>query len=307
MTLKNKNTMAITVPADVPDYSHDKFVDNFTAVSCGTKNLFLFAADQKIEHLNNDFYGNGIHADANDPEHIFRIAGYGNVGALAAHAGLIARYGRQYRDINYIVKLNGKTNLGDQDPMSEIMWDVGNVLDLSDEGKLHIRGVGYTVYLGSAYEHVMLSQAAHVVTHAHNNGLLAILWIYIRGQHIKNCQTAQLIAGAAGLGNALGADFVKVHMPQDSSDMTGIDALKVATQAAGNTGVICSGGSEKPTTQLLTEIYEQINKGGARGCAIGRNIFQRSLNDAAALTKAIAALVYRDASLNDAINMISQQ
>ena len=35
--------------------------------------LTLFAGDQKIDHLNNYFYGEGIHEDDNEPEHLFKI------------------------------------------------------------------------------------------------------------------------------------------------------------------------------------------------------------------------------------------
>ena len=33
----------------------------------------LFACDQKIEHLNDDFYGEGIPLSSNDPAHLFEI------------------------------------------------------------------------------------------------------------------------------------------------------------------------------------------------------------------------------------------
>lgn len=308
MKLKGTNKIVTFIPADVPEYNHQTFVDNVSVVTRGMNRLFMFAADQKIEHLNNDFYGAGIHPDAHDPEHIFRIASQGSVGALATHPGLIVRYGHQYPDINYIVKLNGKTNLHDQqvDPMSELLYDIADVIDLSDESKLSIRGVGYTVYLGGAYEHIMLNQAARIVTHAHNIGLIAVLWIYIRAHHIKNSELPELIAGAAGLGNALGADFVKVHVPEPTTLLTSNQALKIAAQAAGNTGVICSGGPAKSEAELLGDIYEQIHQGGARGCAIGRNIFQRSLTDAVALTHAISALVYQDAALEEALKIVKK-
>ena len=71
----------------------------------------LFAGDQKIEHLNKDFYGKGIAKEDNNPEHLFRIASKATIGGFAAQYGMITHYGRDYKNINYIVKLNSKTNL----------------------------------------------------------------------------------------------------------------------------------------------------------------------------------------------------
>ena len=309
MTKKKKIATQVVVPADVPEYAHAQYVENYTAVTKNTGRLFIFAADQKIEHLNHDFYGPTIDADAHDPEHIFRIAQEGSIGALAIHAGPIARYGRVYNNIDYIVKLNGKTNLlnsQDFDPMSALMWDIQDVLSLASENNITIRGVGCTVYLGGEHESVMLTQAAQTVMQAHQEGLVAVLWIYPRARHIKDAGTPELIAGAAGLGNALGADFVKVHAPHAQAGMSSMQALTIATQTAGNTGVICSGGEYIPTDELLKNIHEQIVQGGASGCAIGRNIFQRSYPHAVALTHAISAMVYQDASVQEAKKVLEK-
>jgi fructose-bisphosphate aldolase/6-deoxy-5-ketofructose 1-phosphate synthase len=72
----------------------------------GSGRLMLFAGDQKVEHLNNDFYGEGIHPDDADPEHLFRIAAEAKIGVFATQLGLIARYGMDYPHVPYLVKLN---------------------------------------------------------------------------------------------------------------------------------------------------------------------------------------------------------
>src|SRR5437762_5492017 len=119
------NQQPIFVPADVPEKKHDIFTKNYAAITRNTGRLFLFSCDQKIEHLNNDFYGPDIHPQALHPEHFFRIASQGSIGAMATHLGLIARYAKQYPDINYIVKLNATTNLiplEQHDPHSTLLW-----------------------------------------------------------------------------------------------------------------------------------------------------------------------------------------
>ena len=103
---------SMTVPADVPASKRSTYEANFQLVTKGTGNLALFAGDQKVEHLNDDFYGKTsqgpIAAEDNDPEHLFRIAQQGVVGCFAAQFGLVARYGMDYADVPYLVTKGSK-------------------------------------------------------------------------------------------------------------------------------------------------------------------------------------------------------
>ena len=80
------------VPLDVPPEAREIFRGNYREMTRGTGRLMLFAGDQKIEHMNDDFYGPGIHPDDADPEHLFRIAAKGRIGVFATQLGLISRY-----------------------------------------------------------------------------------------------------------------------------------------------------------------------------------------------------------------------
>jgi len=276
--------MSIFVPADVPKTQQRTFTKNYTTIMRGKDSLLLFAADQKIEHLNDDFLGTGIDKQANNPEHIFAIAGSAPVGALATQLGMIARYGARYPQVNYIVKLNSKTNLispDHEDPVSIQLWSIADVVQFQKTSKLSVCGVGYTLYLGSVHESIMLQEAAQIVYQAHQAGLVVILWVYPRGQHVE--QSARTMIGAAGVANALGADFVKL---QRLSNISNGD-LGLAAQAAGNTKVILAGGSKLSDELLLKTITSDL-KHKIAGCALGRNLFQRSLKDAVALVKKIA-------------------
>ena len=78
----------IDVPADVPSSQQGLYEQNYQTLTKGTGNLMLFAGDQKVEHLNDDFYGTlssgeAIHDDDLDPEHLFRIAKDGVIGCFA--------------------------------------------------------------------------------------------------------------------------------------------------------------------------------------------------------------------------------
>jgi len=101
----------VRVPADVPAEMRETYINNYLAATRGTGRLMLFACDQKVEHLNDDFYGDGIAPDDADPEHLFRIGSQGICGVLAGQRGLIAQYAADYPSINYLVKMNSKTHL----------------------------------------------------------------------------------------------------------------------------------------------------------------------------------------------------
>ena len=92
--------MAITkddvmVPCDVPQAMQEQYISNYLAATRESGRLMLFAGDQKVEHLNDDFYGEGIHPDDNDPEHLFRIAGCGKIGVFATQ-GLFEQAEKHY-------------------------------------------------------------------------------------------------------------------------------------------------------------------------------------------------------------------
>lgn len=295
----------VRVPADVMPEAVELYLDNYMAATRGTGRLMLFACDQKIEHLNKDFVGEGIDEADGDPEHLFQIGDQGTIGVLAGQRGLIAQYARDYPNINYLVKMNSKTNLvktAQQDPYSPQLYDLEAVLAMREAG-VNIVGLGYTIYLGSEFEANMLAEAGELIAEAHAEGLLVVLWIYPRGEAVTDEKNAELIAGAAGVALCLGADFVKVNPPTGDAEHTSAELLAVASRAAGRTGLVCAGGSKADAREFLSSLYDQIHVGGAVGNATGRNIHMRSLDEAVRLTQAISAITLGDYDVEEAMDV----
>lgn len=291
----------VRVPADVPAAARDTYIDNYMAATRGTGRLMLFACDQKIEHLNDDFYGEGIHLDDADPEHMFKIGEQGLCGVLAGQRGLVASYAGDYPDINYLIKMNSKTHLvktEQDDPYSPQLYDMQSIAEMRENG-VNIVGLGYTIYIGSEYESQMMAEAGQLIAEAHSLGLLVVLWMYPRGKAVGDEKDAHLIAGAAGTAACLGADFVKVNPPK--GDAPSGELLKEAAWASGRTGLVCAGGSTVDAETFLQQLHDQIHVGGAVGNATGRNIHQRSLDEAVRLTKAISAITLGDWAVEDAV------
>ena len=297
----------VSVPADVPAAQQARYEENFQTMTKGTGRLMLFAGDQKVEHLNDDFYGTlssgeVITADDADPEHLFKIARDGVIGCYATQFGLIARYGRDYPTVPYLVKLNSKSHLiktAQRDPQSLGWVSVDDALTLREAG-LNVVGVGFTVYLGSEFESEQMREAAQACFQAHRNGLLAVLWIYPRGQAVPEEQHPHIIAGATGLGATLGADFVKVNYPK-VKEGSPAEAFREAVKAAGRTRVITAGGSSTDVRKFLQTLHDQIFIAGAYGSATGRNIHQKPLHEAIQMTNAISAITYGGHSVDEAM------
>ena len=299
--MENKNY----IPADVPNDVLNEYLSNYDEITMGSERLMLFAGDQKIEHLNDDFYGDGINADDNDPEHLFKIASQAEIGVFAAQLGLISMYANDYPDIPYLVKLNSKTNLiktAQQDPLSTQMLDVRQVVEFKKNTGLNILGVGYTVYLGSEYENAMIREAAQAVFWAHRHGLVTVLWIYPRGKAVKDEKSPELIAGATGVAATLGSDFVKVNYPKKEGQKSA-EIFKQAIKAAGRTKVVCAGGSSMEPKAFLQQLHDQIFISGASGNATGRNIHQKPLAEAVRLANAVTAITVYGKSVNEAFEI----
>ncbi|MCW1930528.1 MAG: aldolase [Candidatus Kerfeldbacteria bacterium] len=297
-SIHRRQSSGVRVPAHVPIAERRRYIYSYSTVTRGTGRLMLMAGDQKIEHLNADFYGKGIHQDDSNPEHLFQIAHKGDVGCLATQHGLIAAYGMDYPDVPYLVKMNAKTDIvptAQAEPLSKALCSLDDVIRLRQYGKLNIVGIGYTIYFGSEHESEMLAEAGKLIAAAHALGMIAVVWAYPRGKAVQQEKDAHLIAGVAGACASLGADFVKVNMPTE-----GAAALHEASQAAGRSGVVVSGGGTLGTKEFLQHTYDTIHLGGARGSATGRNIHQKSLTEAVAITKALSAIVYKNASVDSA-------
>jgi DhnA family fructose-bisphosphate aldolase class Ia len=105
-------------------------------------------------------------------------------------------------------------------------------------------------------------------------------------------RTPAAVGLAVRLGAELGADFVKSPFCADFASVV----------SSTFTPVVILGGSKTSERQMLVDIRAAIDAGGA-GVAIGRNVFQAA--DPAAMTAAIVAIVHDDASVDDALALIS--
>jgi len=219
--------------------------------------VLILAYDQGLEHGPTDFNLLNI-----DPQYIMDVGLEGRFSAIAAQAGIAEKYHvDHYKDVPLIVKLNGKTKLSKEDPLSLQHTSV----DYAE--KLGAIAVGYTIYLGSNHEQQMLVEFGKICEEAHQKGLLAICWMYPRGSNIQEEESTETIAYGTRVAMELGADIIKIKYNGDQ------EGLRWIVKAAGKAKVVIAGGSKKTDYEFMQMTREVIDAGAA-GLAVGRNIWQ---------------------------------
>ena len=226
-------------------------------ITTNGKAIYL-AYDQGLEHGSADFNDTNI-----NPLYVIDIAKKGVYNGIVFQKGVAEKYNNEIKKskIPLIIKLNGKTNLFKGEPISRILCSVKEAI------KLGASAVGYTIYIGSQYENIMMKEFEELEREAHNKGIPVIAWVYPRGKSIEGKTSRELIAYASRVGLELGADIVKVHWNGN------LNELKWAVKAAGRTKVMIAGGLKKKESELLHNVRDAM-KAGAIGLAVGRNVWQ---------------------------------
>jgi len=217
--------------------------------------VFL-AYDHGLEHGPTDFNDVNI-----SPEYIIKIAKEAGVDAIILLKGSAMRFYSNEIGIPLILKLNGKTNLYKGEPLSIQNTSVDEAI------KLGAAAVGYTIYFGSKYEHIMIKEFGKIEEEAHSAGLKVVMWAYPRGSSIKNDESSEIVAYAARAAFELGADIVKLKYPEDD------DNLEWIVKSAVKTKVFMAGGKKLDDDKIELRVKKAINA-GFDGIAVGRNIWQ---------------------------------
>ena len=255
-------------------------MDNFLKNGKG----LLLAYDQGFEHgPSTDFNEKNI-----DPNYVLDIAVKGQFTGVVLHKGIAEKYYNS--KVPLIIKLNGKTSLPKGEPISSQVCSVEEAISLG------AKGVGYTIYLGSANENIMLQEFGEIQEDAHEEGVPAIAWIYPRGEAVKNDTSPEIVSYAARAGLEIGADAVKIKY---SGDQT---SFKWAVKAAGLTKVFMSGGPKAPTDETFLSQVKGAMDAGATGLAVGRNVWQHT--DPLKMSSALREIIFNGKEVDRALQMV---
>jgi len=267
----------------------------------GNGTTLLMPIDHGVEHGPVDFFAN---PDSIDPEYQLRLAKEGGYSGIVFHIGLAEKYMRDYAgEVPLILKLNGKTNI----PSDALAFSAQDAT-VEDAVRLGADAVGYTLYVGSPRQDEDFIQLMRVRANCERYGMPLIVWSYPRGEAIEKKggrDSLYAVDYAARLANELGADVVKLNVPKFDDprneespkpyntlykEMDYAKAVRKVTVSAGKTLVLFSGGSKISDEDLLNKARICMAQ-GATGLIFGRNMWQRPMDEALALTATIKEIM----------------
>ena len=265
----------------------------------GNGHLLILPIDQGMEHGPVDFFPN---PGSEDPDFQFRLAKEGGFSGIALHLGLAEKYAKKYAgSVPIVLKINGKTRIPPDDNALSPM--TGSV---EDAVRIGADAIGYTLYVGSPNQVADFTQFRQVKKEAERYGMPIIVWSYPRGSAIAKKggrDSLYAVDYAARVANELGADIVKLNVPEDdpesrsdqpapydSLELNYEERVRKVIKSAGRTKVLFSGGSKISDEDLLHRARVCLEQ-GATGLIFGRNVWQREWEDALDITKQLKELM----------------
>lgn len=216
----------------------------------------------------------------------------GGANAVVVHKGVVAKgHRRNGPDIGLIVHLSGSTSLSPEPNAKTLVCTVEEAI------KLGADGVSVHVNIGNDHEKEMLADLARTARTAEEWGMPLLAMIYPRGNRIRNEYDPEAVKHAARLGAELGADVVKVSYTGDP------DSFRKVVEGC-HIPVIIAGGPKMESDQTVLEMVRGAMEAGASGTSIGRNVFQH--NDPSSMVSALAMIVHRNASVEEAIDFVKR-
>lgn len=267
----------------------------------GTGKLVILPVDQGFEHGPDRSFASN--PPAYDPHYHFRLALESGCNAFAAPLGLLEAGADSFAgQIPLILKLNSANSLARDKTGATQAVTAG----IRDALRLGCGAIGFTLYPGSDSAYAMMEELRELAAEAKAAGLAVVVWSYPRGGALSTTgETAlDVIAYGAHMACLLGAHVVKVKLPTDmveqpeakkAYDKAGLDVSTLAKRVAhvvqscfnGRRMVIFSGGAAKEDLNAVYDEARAIRDGGAFGCIIGRNSFQRPHDDAITMLSTI--------------------
>jgi class I fructose-bisphosphate aldolase len=275
----------------------------------GTGYVSILPVDQGIEHsAGASFAANPIYFD---PQSIVELAVEGGCNAVASTLGVLGSCARKFaHKIPFLVKLNHNELLSYPNKFDQIMF--GNVKQAFDMGAV---AVGATIYFGSAESDRQIQEVSAMFAHAHELGLVTVLWCYLRNAAFNTPQknydlSADLTGQANHLGVTIQADIIKQKLAENNGGYTALKFGKtdkrvyseltpgdhpielcryqVANCYMGRSPLINSGGASGQNDFAEAVRTAVINKrAGGMGLISGRKAFQRPMSDGVKLLNVI--------------------
>jgi predicted phospho-2-dehydro-3-deoxyheptonate aldolase len=208
-----------------------------------------------------------------------QVGASGGADALVLHKGMLRYLETLSQPLPGIfLHLSASTQLGPAFHHKVLVATVEEALRRGADG------VSAHINLGDDHEAEMLRDLGEVGTACALWQMPLLVMIYVRGAHAPSPLPDSAIAHAVRVAAELGADLIKIPAPGDFDSLARI--------AAGSpVPVVVAGGSRVENVEVLLQRVETSLEAGAKGVAIGRNVFQHERPES--LLRVIAAMVHQ--------------
>lgn len=180
--------------------------------------------------------------------------------AVVLHKGRLRDLTNEvYKKLSVIVHVSASTTYASD------VDDKYIVASVEDAVRRGADGISVHVNLGSKTESKQLRDLAQVAESCESNGIPLLAMMYARGERISELSSLETLSHAAALAGDLGADIVKLALPNNAEKIQWITSHSPIP-------VIAAGGSKLDEADFLGFV-RRVMLGGGTGMAAGRNIF----------------------------------
>jgi fructose-bisphosphate aldolase/2-amino-3,7-dideoxy-D-threo-hept-6-ulosonate synthase len=213
----------------------------------------------------------------------------GGANAVVLHKGVVGFGHRGYgKDVGLIIHLSASTSLA-PDPNEKVL-----VCTVEEAIKLGADAVSVHVNVGSKTEAYQLRKLGEISKIAGEWGMPLLAMMYPRGDGINQFDE-KAVALAARVGAELGADIIKTNFTGD------VESFRRVVEGC-PVPVVVAGGPKMGSDEDILRMVRMAMDAGARGVAIGRNIFQA--NNPTKMTRAISMIVHDNADVSEALEFL---
>ncbi|QUL99378.1 MAG: fructose-bisphosphate aldolase [Candidatus Fermentithermobacillus carboniphilus] len=230
----------------------------------------------------------GVLPGLQNPGYVIEKITLGGADAIMTSYGVISRFGHMIRGLGVILRVDGGTSaLGDK--ATGFMQEIYTVEDALRLGADAVVCMGFP---GSKNEHLTLNYLSRVVAEAEKWGVPVLAEMLPRGfESREDSRTVENIKTAVRIGAELGVDFIKTQY-------TGtVDSFREIVESV-YVPVVVLGGSKMETDIDVLQTVHSAMEAGARGVAIGRNIWQHPAPEK--MTRALHAIIHEGVSVSQA-------
>ncbi|WP_457548647.1 2-amino-3,7-dideoxy-D-threo-hept-6-ulosonate synthase [Archaeoglobus sp.] len=226
-----------------------------------------------------------------DMPKIINAVAEGGANAVVLHKGMVVHGHRGYgKDIGLIVHLSGSTTLS-PDPNEKVL-----VCSVEEAIRLGADAVSVHVNIGSKTEADQLKKLGVISKICAEWGMPLLAMMYPRGEGINQFDE-KAVALSSRVGAELGADIVKTNFTGS------VESFKRVVEGC-PVPIVVAGGPKMKSVEDVLSMVKMAMDAGARGVAIGRNVFQAE--NPTLMTKAIAMIVHENAEVKEALEILGK-